>query len=202
MAKRVDVSQRIITAALALAAERRWRDISLKEIAARARVKLERLRQIYPSKTAILVAFVRRLEASVAADIAGFEPEDSARDRLFEVLMGCFDGLAKHRDAVSLFAADLPRDPITAIELAPTFLRSMDWALKTANISSAGIAGCLRVKGLAVVWLASLPVWLADDSPDQARTMAALDRNLRRAEGIAQRLWPLRTTDGGVAESA
>ncbi len=174
----------------------------LEEIAAKARVKLERVRQIYPTKTSILVAFIRRLESSVAADIVDFEPEDSARDRLFEVLMGCFDAMTKHRDAISQFAADLPRDPVTAIELAPAFLRSMDWALKTANISSAGIAGCLLVKGLAVVWLATLPVWLADDSPDQARTMAALDRNLRRAEGIAQRLWPPRTTDGGVAEPA
>ena len=202
MAKRVDLSQRIITAALALAAERRWRDIALEEIAAEARVKLPRLRQIYPSKTSILVAFIRQLEASVGAEITDFEPEDSARDRLFEVLMDCFDTLAKHRQAVSRFAADLPRDPVTVIELAPAFLRSMDWALKTANIPSTGIAGCLRIKGLAVVWLASLSVWLADDSSDQARTMAAVDRNLRRAEGIARRLWPPTTADGATAEAA
>ncbi len=202
MAKRVDVSKRIITAALALAAERRWRSITLEEIAAKARVKPARLRQIYPSKTAILAAFIRQVEASVLADLDDFGPEDSARDRLFEVLMGCFDALTPFREAVARISADLPRDPATIVEVVPAFLKSMGWAFDAANLPSAGISGCLRKKGLAVVWLASLPVWLADDSPDLARTMATLDRNLRRAEGIAQRLWPPRTTDDGIPRSA
>ena len=202
MAKRADPSHRIVNAALTLAAERSWRDISLEEIAKRARVRPERLRQSFPSKTAILAAFVQQVEASVVSDIDDFEAGDSARDRLFEVLMGCFDVLAKYRDAVSRLAADLPRDPVTAIELVPIFLPSLGWALEAADIPSKGLAGCLRIKGLALVWLATLRVWLDDESPDKARTMSALDRNLRRAERIAQRLWPQRTTGDGFQQPA
>jgi AcrR family transcriptional regulator len=189
MAKRVNPSQRIVTAALALAAKQNWRDVALQEIAAKARVSMAQLHKAYPTKTAILVAFIRQTEVSVLETGDAFGPEDTARDRLFEVLMRRFDALANHRDAISRIAADLPRDPLAAIEIAPAFFRSMRWMLEAASIPSTGIKGCLDMKGLAVVWLATLRVWLADDSPDRARTMAALDRNLWRAEDIACRLW-------------
>ena len=39
--------------------------------------------------------------------------------------------------------------------------------------------------GLAVVFAATVQVWLRDDSEDMAKTMAALDRNLKRAEQFA-----------------
>lgn len=191
MAKRVDASQRITTAALTLAAKQNWRGIALHMIATEARVTMAQLHKAYPTKTAILTAFIQQIEASVLVNCGKFGPEDTARDRLFEILMCCFDALANHRDGIARIAGDIPRDPILALELAPTFFKSMQWALEAARIPSTGINGCFRMKGLAVIWLATLRVWLADDSSDRARTMAALDRNLRRAEGIACRLrWP------------
>ncbi|MEE3092498.1 MAG: TetR family transcriptional regulator, partial [Pseudomonadota bacterium] len=48
--------------------------------------------------------------------------------------------------------------------------------------------GLLRAKGLLAVWLITERVWLGDDSPDLGPTMAALDRNLRRAEKFATQL--------------
>ena len=189
MAKRVDASQRIITAALTLAAKQNWRGIALHVIATEARVTMAQLHKAYPTKTAILAAFIQQIEVSVLVNCGKFGPEDAARDRLFEVLMCCFGALANHRDAVARIAGDIPRDPILALELAPAFFKSMQWALEAASIPSTGINGCLRMNGLAAVWLATLRVWLTDDSPDKARTMAVLDRNLRRAEGLACRLW-------------
>ena len=70
--------------------------------------------------------------------------------------------------------------------------------LEAAGISASGPFGLLRTKGLLAVWLAALRVWLADDSNDLSRTMAALDRYLRRAERLAIEFRrfeePLRTT--------
>jgi len=59
----------------------------------------------------------------------------------------------------------------------------------------------LRSKGLLAIWLATLKVWLEDDSPDLAPTMAALDRNLRRAESAVMgldRLSPLGRKTAGA----
>ena len=60
--------------------------------------------------------------------------------------------------------------------------------LEAAGLAAGGARGVLRIKGLALVYLASLRVWLKDESADKARTMAALDKQLRRAESLMQRL--------------
>src|SRR5262249_42637473 len=58
--------------------------------------------------------------------------------------------------------------------------------LEAAGISTAGIRGALRVKGLIALYGMTLRTWLSDDTPDHARTMAALDRGLQRAERMAR----------------
>jgi hypothetical protein len=67
----------------------------------------------------------------------------------------------------------------------PRFMLSMSWMLEAAGISSAGLKGLLRTKGLAMVYLNTVRVWVRDETPDMSKTMAALDQNLRRAERVA-----------------
>ena len=64
----------------------------------------------------------------------------------------------------------------------------MRWMLETAEISTSGPNGCLTVKGLVALWFATLRIWEGDESEDMARTMAALDKNLRRAERLSSML--------------
>jgi hypothetical protein len=54
--------------------------------------------------------------------------------------------------------------------------------LEAANISTSGLRGELAVKLTAAAYLSTMRVWQHDDSPDLARTMAALDTRLRRIE--------------------
>jgi len=61
----------------------------------------------------------------------------------------------------------------------------MRWMLEAADIGTTGFVGTLRVKGSGVVYAATANVWLKDDSEDMAKTMAALDKNLARAERFA-----------------
>jgi hypothetical protein len=58
----------------------------------------------------------------------------------------------------------------------------MYWMLEAAGIGTDGATGGLRVAGLAAVYASVFRVWLEDDDPGHARTMAALDRRLRRGE--------------------
>jgi hypothetical protein len=96
-----------------------------------------------------------------------------------------YEALAPHKAALSAILRHGCRHPLAALCGIPGLLHSMAWMLEAAGISTAGLAGMLRAKGLAAVHLATLRVWLRDDSPDMARTMAALDRNLKRAESLA-----------------
>ena len=192
----------MIDASLDLAAEQGWQRLRLAGIAAAAGVSLADLHAIFPSKPAILAGFVRRIEAHVLAGEVPFDAEDTPRDRLFEVMMRCFDALGGHQRAIAKILRDLPLDPLAALMLAPTMLLSMGWTLEAAGISSAGPIGALRAKGLLMVWLMTLRVWLGDDGTDLSRTMAALDHNLARAERLASLLEPARRAPDTESEPA
>lgn len=70
--------------------------------------------------------------------------------------------------------------------MAPEATRLLAGVLEAAGVSARGPAGLLRCKGLAAIWFRTLVVWADDDSPDSARTMAALDRLLRQSEPAAK----------------
>ena len=75
-------------------------------------------------------------------------------------------------------------DPVAALCGVFRLRRSMALMLEAAQISAAGVAGIVRIKGLAAIYLAVLRVWLTDDSDDGAATMAALDKRLGQAETL------------------
>jgi hypothetical protein len=76
--------------------------------------------------------------------------------------------------------------------------------LEAAGISTEGVGGLVRIKGLGAVYLATLRRWLGDESEDKAATMAALDRMLRRGEGwlAMLRCGPRRRPAEGPAAAA
>jgi len=186
-AKQADPAKPVIEAALRLAAERGWADLALADIAAAAKLPLADLYASYPSKTAILAGLGRQVDREA---LAGLEAgsEESTRDRLFDLIMKRFDALAPYRDGLAAVARDLGRDPLAALCGLGQFARSMALMLEAAGVSSSGLAGTVRTKGLGAIYLATMRDWFRDDSTDKARTMAALDARLRRAESWAHRL--------------
>jgi AcrR family transcriptional regulator len=190
MVRKADRPKHIVESALAAAVETGWARLSLRDIAMAADMSLAEVHAIYPGKPAILAAFLRDIDAAVLAGDGPVSQDESPRDRLFDVLMRRFDALNAHRAAVIDIMDAQTRDPLSALALAPCVLCSLSLMLEAADIGVGGVAGALRVKGLTAVWLATLRVWRGDESPDMAATMAALDRNLGRAERWARRLPP------------
>lgn len=184
-AKPADLPGRVFEAALKLAAERGWSAIALADIAAAAELSLADLYAAYPSKTAILEALSRDVDRRVLAGVE-VDATETPRDRLFDVLMKRFDALSAYRDGLAAIARDARRDPVMVLCGTGQLLRSMAAMLEAASISSAGLAGALRTKGLAAIYLATLRDWFRDDTADKAKTMAALDGRLRRAESCAR----------------
>ncbi len=188
MARKLDPEEKTVNAAMRPAASRGWRGLSLADIATSAKVSLADLCTHFASKAAILAAYGRRIDAKVleessTEDMSG----ETARDRLFDVLMMRFDAMGEEKEALRRIAADLRRDPIASAPLARPLLQSMGWMLEAAGIDSSGIAGALRVRGLAFVWGAAFRVWL-EDGEDQSKTMAELDRRLRDGAAFLERV--------------
>ena len=186
--KRKDARQAIIESALTLAASRGWARVGLGDIAEAAGVSLAEVRAEFSSKAAIVAAYAATIDREV---LAARDPEMAGRpatERLFDVLMKRFDLLNANKDGVRAILRSCPSDP-EAILCGPLTLRhSMRWMLEAADLSSAGLQGRLRIRALCALYLSMLPVWLRDDSEDMARTMAVLDRRLRRLDRLTRSL--------------
>ncbi|MFM9941089.1 MAG: TetR family transcriptional regulator [Hyphomicrobiaceae bacterium] len=175
---------RIVSAALGLAAERPWRDVGLADIAARAGTSLAMLRTHFAGKSEILAAFTRLVDDEVLRRAPRLDDTQARRDALFEVVMSRFDVLEPYKGALkSIVGHGLPEPG----QILP-ILASQRWMLEAAGIRADGIDGSVRVAGLMSVYAAVFRTWLDDNDAGLARTMAALDRRLRRGERTMQRM--------------
>jgi AcrR family transcriptional regulator len=169
-----------IDALMVLLAERRYHEIGLHDIATHAGLSLSGLRAAFPGKMAILAAFNERIDLAVLA--AGPAEGDSERDRLFDVLMRRFDALAPYRPALKKLARSAQTHPALACATAFAADRSMSWMLAAAGIRHDGFLGRVAKSGAGMVFAEAMATWVDGEDPDSEKTMAALDRALRRGE--------------------
>ena len=174
---------KIIDAFLGLVAEKPVEKVGVADVAQRASLTLVELRREFGTTMEILSAFSARTDERVLADGLDAELADApARERLFDVLMRRIEILKPHREAVRSLARSARRDPPLALALNGIALRSAGWMLAAANVETGGLQGCARAQGLVYVMARTYRVWVNDDDPGLARTMAALDRELANGE--------------------
>ncbi len=175
---------KLVDAALDLAAGKRWRDISLADIADAAGVPLGDALLEMPGRLQILKAIGRRIDTAVLQSLAKDPLDGAIKDKLFDLLMRRFDSLEGRQAAMASITADIMRDPVTALCLSNDLRRSMARMLEAAGVGTGGLQGALRVKGLGAIYLDAARVWVKDEDPGLASTMARLDKDLARAERI------------------
>ena len=174
---------RAVAAAMRLAERKAWRDVSMLDIADESGIQLAGVFKEFSSKTQVLAAFARMADEAVLRRIERREANESPRERLFDVLMTRFELMLPYRAALKQIVASRMFAP----ELLRTFMTSQQWMLAAAGVPSDGLSGALRGTGLASVYARVFQVWLEDDDPGLARTMAVLDRRLRGGENWVRR---------------
>lgn len=182
-----DIKKSAVRAALSLAAKQGWGGVGMAAVAEAAQVSLEDLYDHFDNRDDILRQYGRMLDRQVIAAFEGeIDEAASPKDRLFDILMERFDLLNDDREAVLAIMDYYRYDPKKAAFALPHLARSMGWMLDLAGLSEDGWRGALKVLGLSAVYLdTAFRVWSRDDSPDLAKTMAALDRALGRVESAA-----------------
>jgi AcrR family transcriptional regulator len=208
-----------IQAALELAAERGWRNVNFTAIAERTGISLADLRREFTCKSDILKAFQAEIDAEVLTKTKRATPEQTPRDRLFDLIMTRFELMAPYKPALGRIHAELCCHPGEAALLVCSTLASQYWMLEGAGAKLDGAGAGFRITGLAAIYGKVFRVWLDDASPGLDRTMAALDRKLRTGEdwlagmesacqnlcrfacGVMPRGWKRREA-GGTAEPA
>jgi ubiquinone biosynthesis protein COQ9 len=177
----------LVTSAFSLAGIKGWRSLSIVEAAREAELSLERARERFPNRAAVLMRFGRLADRAALADAP---TEGTVRDRLFDLLMRRIDFHQQHRSGVLAVFQALPAEPQTAVLLKCACRRSMAWMLDAAGVPTGGISGQLRILGMLGVWLWTIRAWQNDEGVDLAATMSALDKALSRADGLAAQFLP------------
>jgi len=99
-----------------------------------------------------------------------------------------FEFLAPYKAALRSIAAAPPSGPQEWLTFLNSTLQSQSWILAAAGLEPRGVRGDFQRLGLARIYADTFRIWLKDDDPGLARTMAALDRKLRDGEAFMRRL--------------
>ncbi len=157
-----------VAALLALAVERPWAAISLRDIAERAGIDLADLYGEARGKAAILWRLSDALD--LAAVRTARTASEDVHDRLFDAVMARLEAMEGHRGALVAIAGEVPR-----LQLAAHFP-----ATGRAFLEASGVpATPPRLIAMALVWARVVQVW-RDDEGALNRTMAELDKRLRQ----------------------
>jgi len=178
----VDKRAAIIDALMRLAATRSWSEIEITDIAQEAGVTLAEFRDLFPSKGAVLGGLSRRIDRRILEETTDDLAGEPARERVFDVIMRRFDALEPYKEALRRIFRDVRFDPVTMAALHQVAVNSMRFMLAAAGIRTEGPLGTLKLQGAVLVYSNTMRTWLEDDDPALAKTMARLDRELRRAE--------------------
>jgi AcrR family transcriptional regulator len=167
-----DLIDRASDAALRLAADRPWGEITLRDIAREAGVSFAALYARAPGKAALLDKLSRRLDARALMQAESDDAPD-VHDRLFEAVMARLEGMQPHRAAVIAIGR------AEGARLAPRFPFTARALLEAAGVDTGGVRGKLRIAAMTAVWARVLQVW-RDDEGALNRTMAEIDKRLRQ----------------------
>jgi AcrR family transcriptional regulator len=174
-----NIKEKAVGAALDLAVQKGWQNVTLSGIARKAKIPLATLHQHFADRFDVITAWGRIIDRRV---LAGAGDSGSPRDRLFDLLMARLDVLNETRGGAISILESFRCDPKQSLVLLPHLCRSMGWMLDAAGIETGGVKGTLKVAALTAIYLKTLYVWRGDESADMAKTMAALDRALGHAE--------------------
>ncbi|MGE0740650.1 MAG: hypothetical protein AB7O98_04845 [Hyphomonadaceae bacterium] len=167
-------------AALSLARDTPWRELTLPKLADAASRPVSDFygASLWEAVDCVEEAFDR----AIADNTDELDPGQSVRDRLFELIMRRFEAMEPHRAAVLAMEQGLDRDPTLMASAHQRHVRCARWVLAIAGLEADGMTGQARAQGLGVIIGQARAAWRGDDAGDFAKTMASLDRNLRRAE--------------------
>lgn len=172
--------RKLCQAALDIAATEGWSGLSVDAMAKRSRVSSTVARKIFPDVYSVLPSIVELVDSGIYVS----SDDGSLRDRLFESIMSRFDAMQKNRAGISAIADAAKKDSAMASRMIFAHVRSVDRIMDAAGCGYAGLKRAAFTAALLVVHELMILKWLRDDTPDMARTMAALDDMLGKLCGF------------------
>jgi AcrR family transcriptional regulator len=175
----------LLAAAFALIGDEGWRGFSFATLARRTGVSRVEIYRQFRSRDALLAALNRRAdEAMLAVDeaeLAGLPP----RDRVFELLMRRLEALIPYRAGLARLARDARADPCVVLLTACRLERSLMRLQDAAGLRPHGLRATIARRALGLAYVRAVREWFRDEGADLGKTMAELDKHLRRVQNVA-----------------
>lgn len=184
----------ILDAALAMAEGTGWSRLRLVEVARALGVPAAHVRRHYRDKDALADAWLARADAAMLADPGRGFRRLPARERIHRVIMQWLGALAPYRRLTGEMLEEkrYPGHPHHNLALLGTLSRTVQWIREAALLDAPGRRRQVEEIGLTALFVATVAVWIRDDSPGQQRTHAFLARRLATADRLMARLWPVK----------
>ncbi len=195
-----DLETRIVDTAIELAEEVGWDALRLRLVADRLGIPLAGVLEHTRDLDGVADAWFRRAWTAMLAPAPRGFAARPARERLHLVLMRWFDALAAHRGVTGqmLRAKLYPSHPHHWAPMIFNLSRCIHWLREAALLDATGRRRQMEEIGLTALFLATLMVWLNDETPGQERTRAVLRRRLAGSDRIMARVWAAARPPGAV----
>jgi AcrR family transcriptional regulator len=194
----------LVAAAMTLVAEQGWRRFGLGSLARHAGLPLAEVYAELPGRAAVLRRLGERLDAAMLAVTPAELDAMDPRERLFDLIMRRLEAAEPYRPALKRMAREVACDPDALLAALCNLGRASAWLIDAAGGPRGGLLGLAARKAVCLVYARTFAVWLDDDSPDHAATLAELDRRLAELERLAKLVSRPRARPGreGAAEPA
>jgi len=167
----------IVLETLKLLRKKSWSNLSIKEIKLNSKVKL--FSNLIKNKQELLNNIISFFDHSLILNSKNIENSNS-KDMIFEILMMRFDLLQDNRNAILSIFKSFRSNPKELVFMLPKLLGSIEKMLSCVKISSKGVIGQIKIKGILIIYLTTFLVWTKDETKSLEKTMTFLDDSLNR----------------------
>ncbi|MFQ6021719.1 MAG: TetR/AcrR family transcriptional regulator [Acidiferrobacterales bacterium] len=192
MPKKVDIKDRIIDTALALAEARSWEAVRLHDVGAALDLSLNDIRAHFREKEELVEAWFDRADRAMLEDAATAEFQAlPARQRVHRAIMTWLAALAPHRKVTRemIWGKLEPGHLHVQIPALMRISRTVQWLREAAHRDVTFLRRALEETGLTTIYLMTFFYWMRDESGNAVRTSQFLDRLLTNAETLSHRVY-------------
>ncbi|MEO1552604.1 MAG: hypothetical protein AAFR82_01625 [Pseudomonadota bacterium] len=177
---RDEIIDKGVQAALTLAETEKWSAITLAAIAEKAEMSLRDF-HMHADKDTLSAAVEKSFDAAMSE--GSFDADETARTRLFDVIMMRFEAMEQARDGAMSFLRWRDRSFDGLGLRLKNRAATAKWALTCAGLDGANsLPRGVQVTALAWAIAQAERAWRQEMSADLSRTMAALDAELIKLE--------------------
>ena len=160
-----------------------WKNLKLEEI--KSSSKINSFDKIITNKQDILRILNNFFDYKFKLASTNIEISNR-KDMIFEIIMMRFDIIQNYRHEVLSIFNSFKKKPKDLLLLLPSLLDSIILMLKYAKISTSGLKGAVKIKGIFIIYISTFFVWIKDETPSIEKTMTSLDNYLDNAGKILQ----------------